>query len=490
MKGQANAYNKERFKSILLVVLFLTTVLLLYFFWSNPKGEPFIKSPPSQQALPLPVDLVMVPSETVVYSGGNTYEIAKEGFPLLAKSLLDTCAADGTALTEITEAQYLEVMAFPSLWSDFPYYLPFSSFCEAYGIKRVPGSDSISTISRISYSLGSKDSLFIYDSTNNTYYRTVGGKNIKPQNQLEMFIEETSDTGGNTCFPLWTYLGNNLGNNTLVPLSLESTARDLAFTKDVNWEGQDSALPFIKTFFKRSFDFIRKIEEENGTIIYMYGYGEKIFIASPDGSLTYKEEIPLKGLSNVGYLDSLKAALLFVSEHGGFETREGTEFSPFISHAWYDGENKRYGFHFSYRLGDQPVFYQDKSPIIIEVTGGKVNFFYRNLLNYNDETLTTAQGNESQAFSAINVLAENYMYMYEAENREGGSLGRGLITDLPGFESVVKNVSGLNHGYVRLSDPRSTTLKPAWIISLGNMDFYFDLFTAKPLGYALKEGGR
>ena len=181
---------------------------------------------------------------------------------------------------KIPKEKYQEVMEFPSIRASFGYNIDFKSFCERYGIDQTLGYNNISTMTELGISKGSKqDSIFIYDGESKKYFRIWSDA----VSDFSKFEGITSNAQGAIYYPLKIYLGEEGSNETLIPIDLPADLKTIPFEQDFNISQRETVNSFAQKYFGESFDFVRKVEESDGTIIYMYGYGQKVLIIGPDG---------------------------------------------------------------------------------------------------------------------------------------------------------------------------------------------------------------
>ncbi|MBE6034366.1 MAG: hypothetical protein E7222_06645 [Clostridiales bacterium] len=481
----------EKFKDILLVVLVFTTILLLYFLWGSKSLESFIFSDDNEHYTVLSSEQVIFPDQIILGKGNGDYIIVtSEKENLWKGQILENfrnMSQDANILVEeITEEKYKAAMAYPSIIAKFAYNMPFNEFCDKYQIKQQQGYDSISDLTEIGFSKGSKESAFIFDGNKKRYYRLVGNKELNIFDQVESLFTQQNLT---TYFPLKTFLGEKSNNDTLVPVENSSAMASLAYQKDSQISQKEITEDTAQDYFGGTFDFVRKIEESNGTIIYMYGYGQKVLIINPnEGSIEYKEEIKINDSEQKNMFECLDTALAFVGAHGDFQTAAGQEIKPYLESASsIDDKKNAYRFVFSFSVGKNKLFYEDKMPIIIEVTGGQVSYFRRELVNFDESQLQKKSG--EQGISAINMLAMNYNYILAKTN-----LLDKLDSQEISFEDTADRIDDLFTGYfrpsVKLSGDENTSgdnqleLIPVWVVEVNGMYLYFDLYDGQPKGYS------
>lgn len=101
-----------------------------------------------------------------------------------------------------------------------------------------------------------------------------------------------------------------------------------------------------------------------------------------------------------------------------------------------------------------------------------------------------------EAHSAVNVLAQNYEYIYNAvtalaEGDEAdGILKNKRMTSDSRFEIVASLISDMSIGY--FFDEENSVLKPCYVISLFDevTVMYFDIETAEPVGDGIYKSER
>lgn len=484
----------ENIKTTSLVVLSLSTILLLYFFWWDVSID-HIKFPqePVQVWTPTTRE-VTKPDEMVICFGGNNYSLVSQERNSLwdndrkkqdsvIKEFQKFGQAENILVEEIPKSKYIEAMNYRSLQVNFFYSIPFLDFCEQYSIKKAQAYDSIETISSIGYSEGSKESLFLYDGINEKHYRLFSDSDHTDFSKLIKGIE---DEGYEAYYPLGNYLG--VDNSTIVPLSLETQMTTFHAKQDLAATESEKINQVAEKFFGESFDFIRKITEENGTIIYMYGYGEKIFIVNPDGSIDYKEQPQSEKGSSMAYFDALNQALEFVATHGKWESFDGIQMNPYVKDVTFlSGKQEGYRFTFGDEANGGRIFYEKGQIITVEIIGGQVTSYQRDMLDFEKKDPEELKGLEKrEAFSAVNVIAQNYEYIYEV------LVGKGIkFQEQDGntiFEDVSRRIKKVRVGYLRTASKidYQYEMKPVWVVSIENVDIYFNLYDATPIAYSSK----
>lgn len=471
----------EGLKTILIIALFFSTMLLLYFNWGYPDIKAFriLHLVSEEDVVEAPaIKEVVHPLDVVVNFGAGTY--ARLGWGQFdswnecVAALVYYSRGNMVLVEEITLSQYDKIMDFRSIRFDFQYGIPFNSFCRHYDIASVQGFGQIETFSEVGYSLGSPESIFIADKIKGKYYRIVSSEQVS---RLSALISAAEKADYITCYPIGTFVGT--GGKTIIPLTFESRLASIGFEPELSGRNGARIREFAEIFFGESFDFVRRIEESKGTLIYMYGYGGKVLTINPDGSAEYKEKIGV-GSGQHDYFESLGGALQFVASHGGFNSRG--DLIPYLKESKLIDKDKKKGyvFIFGMRISDESLYSVGSEIISVEIIGGQVINYKRNMITIDgyDKTMT------KETYSAINMLAKNYQYINSVLLSEGykSSPEKGEAL----FDYISERILLVKTGYVRPVE--GNELIPSFVVVVEDITFYFDLFDVEPLGYN-KSGG-
>ncbi|QHI72283.1 two-component system activity regulator YycH [Aminipila terrae] len=480
----------EKFKNILLVVLVFTTILLLYFLWGSKSLEAFIFSDDSESYEVLTSEKVLTPDEVILGRGNEDYIVAtSKKEELWNNEILGTfrnfSQETNILVEEITKEKYKAAMKYPSIIARFQYDMPFSEFCDRFNINQQQGYDNISNLTEIGFSKGSKESAFIYDGSKKKYYWLLGNKDL----QIFKKVDDISAQQAATYFPLKTYLGTESTNQTLIPVESPEAIVPIDYKRDSETGEKEAAESMAQSYFGKTLDFTRKIEESNGKIIYMYGYGQKVLIINPkDGSIEYKEEIKGNNSEQKSMFESLDTALTFISHHGGFKTAEGEKIEPNLeSVSAIDDKKGCYRFIFDFKIGKNRLFYEENAPVTIDVKDGQVSYFRRELINFDGNQIQKKSNQER--ISAMNMLAMNYNYILTKSGMEDKQEPKAIS-----FEDVANKIENLYTGYLKpaveqqnegtVYKEKKLQLVPVWVVEVNGVFLYFDLYDGKPEGYS------
>ncbi len=392
--------NKEHFKTVLIVLLFVVSVTLTQQLWIVlPIGESVSSQKPLEiNDINIDIADILSPQSFVInFGGGNhtvffaePYEIwnitkseEKEKIWIWKNSrkVLKEYFSGDIEIEVIDEEKWLSANKFKSIRLDFASEIPGSSFIEilSAGMKDIDNTlidiDSvlIPTIDT------DQNNIYLGNTRDKVYLRIKGNRNNNHILELIGNLDVMGiEKGYISYYPLKDYISVN--SDVLTPI-FESVSVPIIKTSneiDVNDKTQVKSL--ANKFFGENFDFVKEIKEANGTIIYMYGYGEKALKVNADGLLEHIEQRDNQKPSiNLGFTDSLKIAGGFVKEYIGWPVNGE---NAYLSHyEEIDKENRKgYRFGFNYRLKGLPVMVPNlgqNGSIEVEVIGDQVTYYKR-----------------------------------------------------------------------------------------------------------------
>jgi Uncharacterized protein conserved in bacteria len=480
----------EKIKNLAIVVLFISTVLLLYFFWGNSINGNINNQNDQNDANDRIVEVIK-PERLVVYFGSDNYTVIPDGDTNIWKNSgsekdinmvgeLKRFGQSDILVKEITDKEYQEVMKYDkSICAEFAYDIPLTDFCSHFGIKKQQSYDAIEDVTEVGYSTAYAESIFIRDKKNHKYYQLYSDKD---HTRFKKLISTIKTKGYSPYYPLSTYLG--VENDTLVPLSVESNMRSFSYQQDAYVHQTEEINKFAKSFFGKNFDFIRKITENDGTVIYMYGYGQRVLIVNTDGSFEYKQEQISNGTEQ-SMSEALITAVNFIQGHGSWESLSRASMTPYLKNVIADPDKKGgYRFVFGTEINGSRLFYEQGNAVVIDVSDGQVSYYKRNLISFDqDEVNSLEAASYDSAFSPVNLIAQNYGYIYDILLKEGivkESADQPYI-----FEDIAKLITNMQTGYIKAESKKNDDrIKPVWVVSISNIDIFFDLYKAEPIGYS------
>ena len=467
----------ERAKTILLVVLFFMTILLLYLLWSPEYQSRFrlpnILSQREQAETPEAENVLLPDKVAYSYGDGSFILLTKnpqDAFAFTVSQLKAINASSSKSVSEITADQFKEgIDQYKSAFLSFNYGIPFNELCERYDILNTAEFDNIGDVYLIAFSEADKKSIFIYDDNTQKYFRIVLDMENNAVNDLFAIISEEKSAA---YYRIGTIFGGD--NDALIPLVLTSNLSKIRYKEESDEDSESVKKALAESLFGENFDFVRRITDNFGNITYMYGYGQKTFTSYVDGVLEYKNEV-VPGSGN-GFFGDLEVALSFVATHGTWDSLDGQNLEFYLVDAKEISDEKRTGYQFSFGaiIMGEKVFYEDGFPIEVRILDGQVAYYKRNVISIYKEQIF--DGNSTLAQDPANVIAQNYNYIYNMMTNSVSDVNEETM-----FEYVANSVTSVEAGLARIENERN--LQPAWVIHMDNgSSFYFSLYEARPIG--------
>src|SRR5659263_422510 len=122
------------------------------------------------------------------------------------------------------------MMKISSIRAKFNYQLSLSEFCSAYGIKTTQSFNDIGTVSELGYGTISKESLLIYDSKKQKYYRIIITNEAK---RLEHLLTSLVEDESPIYYTIGKYLGGGVTNRTFIPITLQTNLHDFDYNREI-----------------------------------------------------------------------------------------------------------------------------------------------------------------------------------------------------------------------------------------------------------------
>jgi hypothetical protein len=498
----------EQLKNILLVVLVFSTILLLYFLWNDDAGTGFrVPGMGAGNVEAIPIEAVFGPERITVNFGAENYTAisaaaslwygsGRDDAPAFMSNLAKFLASDNIVVGAIRKEDFLDVMRARSIRADFPFEIPVAEFCTQFGLQHPAPLDAIDMFTCVAYSEASPESLFLCNKINDLYYRLAveGEAGFK---ELIVFVETLEYV---SYYPLRTFSG--VENDAMIPLDMSSGLTRLSYARGIDVGDAADAeriTEMTRAFFGKSFDFTRKITEGDGTVVYMYGYGEKVLVINRDGSFEYSAAGSDQG-GAAGFFEALTAALDFVALHGEQGDPETTPNRIYLKDAAYAFSDGRgaYNFLFGVKINDDIVYYADSEPLVVEVTGRRVSYYKRDMIG--GVLKESSKVPPEKAYAPFDLLTEHFAYIYNVLSSKGLAASLENASGDEGiFETVAGMVTNLSSGLLRpsagtpygelsgdlqdASGGGAQTLFPVWTLTVEGVDFYFDLYTGARAGY-------
>lgn len=493
--------KRENIKSVLLVLLFVVSLVLTQRLWFYLPYGGMISSANDIELEDIDIDVtdILSPQNFVISFGGGDYAVFfSEPYEVWnitdgtkdvsiwenAKGVLKDYLSDGYEVEEVDYDEWKKIGKFKSVRMNFACEIPAGSLISVFtgqssNLSKI--EEDVNTILIQATSEKGINNVYFGNDEKNTYFQL---QSTVEDNKIRGLIENIeaigSEKGYISTLPLKYHSG--VDNDVFTPVFDDETSEPIpSYSAKNQIDVTDKII--VKTqanqFFGSTFDFVKEINEIDGSIMYMYGYGEKTLKLNKNGTLEYTEKVNKdKTGSNLDFIDSLKYAAKFVDDKGkwpvNIENAYLSDYEPI------EKDNKKgYKFSFNYRLKGLPVFVPDTGKdegIQVEIIGNQVTY-YKRLVKIPPQKLSNEKDamffilnkdNEKNTLNISDVLVQNNIIIknnYIRENR----LQKDEVQDF-NIEKLIEDIGLVYYSY-------QDKLIPAWEITIDNIVYYFDLYT-------------
>ncbi len=431
---------KEKLKTAILVVLFLTTILLLYLNMSYGQRRLELNRilsirPGRTESLSIS-DFIRA-DYTVISDGSGSFRADTKNCDEATKKALEIVGSlsgkRSLVVSEISEDIFYSLMAdYRSVSLYFPFALPEE------------GISGLSDMEILVFSGSEAESFFVKDGQNR-YYRVLSDRDLKGVELLLPLLDPEEAS----LFFAGTVLGGS--SRSLVTLAFEQERTEAGMSRE---RFDDAEL--ASGIFGDSFDFVRRYSDSFGNVSYLQGYGSRRLSFSSDGSAEYKAE---GGSAQEDFAGSLETALSFLSKIYGESVLEHVRLSELRQSGT---RVKSYDLCFDFYGRGLPVK-MDEPLAEISVSGGTVSSArfsnWRIGFSSEGESFTTAE--------ATNIIANDCKHIYS--RLSGGSSGNADEA----FSYVADHLIKIKAVYFARGKGPGRELEQAWLIRFENMDFYY-----------------
>lgn len=481
-------FNKEDFKTGLLVALFVLSIALNQQLWERISLKKITPYMAQTQTIEIKrnIDIkdaianVLRPQGFRINFGGglhtvlssDTYGIWKETIKIIKKGYFE----ENLLIEPIDKAMWTKVSNFRSIEMTFGYTVPVSILRETIEGKKDGIYGKINGFNRILVSLTDDLRIYMQDNEENIYL--VQGENIK--NQFSKIMNDIEKSDYDAYYTFDDLYG--IKSKSLMPIEQNNSINEIQVIQEIDPTDEAQVKDFAGTFFGENLDFIRKIRETSGSVIYLYGYGQKALKINDTGILHYIEDIDEeKASKDMKIEDAMKMALRFISEHGGWANTDTylKEIKPIEKN-----NKKGYKFLFGYRLNGIPVYcvgQKDEkiidAPIEVELLGEQV-VSYKRFLKREEITIQFLDNEEDTAIlPARQIIDRNFNFIKNDFLRNIKEKKRKEKQAL--LEEILSTIEEVKMGYYDMPLQKSNTLIPIWIIKTNQMTYYFDAYSGE-----------
>lgn len=370
--------SKEKLKSLLLVVLIATSVVLTQRVWFSSPLQ-MISSEASylyekEDQLHMVREQLIRPEKIIIGFGGGAenshYSLLSpsdlDRFWQGMKAMLTDYFVSEPTMQVISSEEYETLRTSRHVEMHFGKGFPTAFLSVLFDQQENSLASATNEIKSILVPARHQGNLYLVGDQGQVFEFQLQPEDQLHQVDVAQLVDSIPVNSYVKYYPLFSYAGNQ----TLLPLTYQTNKPKVFTESEIDASSNDHMNRWAGRFFNENFDFVKTIQETGGTRIYMYGYGQQEVRINNRGLLEYTAETGRQSSSSVSR--ALDTALMFMAVH------YGTSDVLVLREVELIEENglRGYRFGFGYHLRDLPVVpVQLRQPLEIEVFGDGVRSF-------------------------------------------------------------------------------------------------------------------
>ena len=476
---------KERFKTVLLILLILSSLLLTRVNLFNG----LISEAQSEEAEVASTKLstYINPQSYSVSFGGLSYtkvydldlqeSIWSEVRPFILSTFVNY-----ESVEQITEKDYTKAFTENSLLIKMPFSLSISEFYSVFSDEVL--GDEIANIKPREYLIreGNVRSLYLFDEVNNKYYllkhktmkHDVGAliEVIKAQEPVE--YRKVNDRYSLPNILDETY---NTLNYVLIPVQYNSITSAIKVQNEVRTDdaffNQDISA-FTNAVFGNRLDFVKKLKDVNDSIVLMYGYGDKSLTVTQTGEIIYRRKFDAKLSDKISFVQALSFAAGKLEGFGAMP--EGI----YLADYKFDSETSTYTFYYNYKLNQLAVARLSSKdyPITIVVREGQVVSIDKNVKSFAGAYVLS--GTPIERLATIDDCIYNNMVELSVYYLQDKGITNPTESVFDQYYPMISEIKSIELTYIeQKTNDGLTYMQPTWQLRISDRIYLFNAYDSK-----------
>lgn len=475
--------KKEQFKSMLLILLVLSSVVLmqLNLFDGLVMGLEYSESmdtPSTKLSAYINPQSFFISfgglSYTKVYDGKMQESIWGEIRPYILSSFLNY-----ETLTEITKEDYVKAFSDKSLLIRMPISLSAHSFFSLFSAEAL--DNNMGKIIPYEYILreGNPRSLFVFDKENQTYYQirhktlTHDVASIINEVKRESWVEyrKVSDR-----FSLDITVEEPLNklNYELIPFEYDFLVPAIAVEHEVNIDSQlfNAQISEISSLiFGSRLDFVKRLRDIKDSVILMYGYGDKSLTFSKDGVISYRKKFEPSIAKSTSFKEAFALAV------GKMELFGRVPEGLYLSSVVYNEKSNQHMFKFNYKMNGYAIAdrMDNDAAMVITVRENQVVSIDKNIKWFAGEAEISAYTMTDRLVSIDDCIAKNELkvsvYYLQDQNIYEVS-----VDTMRYFFPIRSDITSIDMRYWENNEDSYGYLIPVWQVVIRGRTYIFNAY--------------
>lgn len=474
---------KERVKSLALFLLFALSIYLMKELWASDLIL-MLNDDTQKSDTYLNTTTIIAPRSITYGFGSGVYSVVFfdkydtwEAFSASLTGFLDQSfkleAIDQSVYEEAKKARFIEVK--------LPYAITIRDLAEFVDSDSEKKSTDGQVIEDLLYVSGKNNSLYLHE--NGAYYILKGQGVFSNLEQERMEAENNEIKRFKTVEGIYK-IRNILTtesqvvyeNKQLLPVGKASNLPRIHVIPEYNIVDDGVLRGLVTQFFGTH--IVKKLVDIDGSLVYLYGYGEKTLKVSLNGSIEFKSKIQNVPLKAISLFEALNIAMNYIDRFGGVpENLTLAEYTFSL-----EDDIPVYRFYFSLGVSHLNVVAETMNPgIQMTLVGEQITEYNRFILVPIKEIPVEPVTSNAQTVDFLinsnfeEVISPNFLgdhpELLESPIQEGSrNVLYRILQGMDGFEPLY---------YFDESDDQA--LIPVWKIGFDQYLYYFDLNTGQIL---------
>lgn len=344
----------------------------------------------------------------------------------------------------------------------FENKLPIEIFTGYFNIDRNRIKTKLSYISKIIIPTNDNNSIYLYNGDS-----TVVIRNNKIDNSFIANEKILEDKKNNTEY---SYNVTVSGEQINVPVPVINQALNPVYVKsELDVKNKESIENIAKDYFQNKYDYVRKSEDIDGNVLYVYK-NEKVLKITGKGYIDFFDS-NINTQEDGNIYSSLLAALKFSSNFLTFP--QNLNLSS-VNTTQYNG-SFGYKFVFTYKIHDFPIIFsrvRENSALEVDVIGNKV-VSYKRLIREVDKTKDNII--DYNIMSVQDVISKNLKLDEDIEQQvqEDGQLEAPKVFT----KDMIGKIDDIYFAYFDYARDNEQQLIVVWVINIGETKYIFNAKT-------------
>ncbi|SHJ96096.1 hypothetical protein [Tepidibacter formicigenes] len=443
--------NREKFKTLILIFLFLTSNILLLLNISLIGFSLDLKKMyESNVSLGESLDFILKPERIYIhFGGGNNTEILKnkDEYWSEAKLTLKETLIKEADLKEISYMEYLFKKDIKSIELKFNKGINGNILNKSMFLKK-SSITKLGDILEILIPLVDDKAIYFLNSENKVY-------KVEVDNLKSINLVDELEKGNYIKYYTVNYMFD-INNHTLFPLEMNLSYPMIKSKNNFDIYNDKEIQDLGKKFLNEKYDFANRIVETNGNNTFIYGYGEKVLRIYSNGYIEYLNENTTD--KDLTIEQALNIALDFLRKH----SIDWKKLNLSSIHKEVIKNKKAYRFSFYYKIKDLKLETNAlNAPIQITVIGEDV-YSYKAFAKNMDYILN--DNSRNNIIPPQEILNMNFSLLQKDNNYLNGS-------------DIWENIKDVELIYFLKDDK----FIPAWKFYIGNKIYVFDAYKGENL---------